>query len=184
MTILITVCTIIVVITLIFASIYNKLIARRNRMQEGWSGIDVYLKKRSDLIPNLVETVKGYAKHESSTLEQVTALRATGQKANSMSEKIETEKRMDKAIFNIFAIAERYPDLKANQNFMALQQQLSSLEEEIGLARRYYNGTVREYNIVIQSFPSNIVANMFDFEKGSFYEISETDRENPTVSFN
>lgn len=174
---------IVAVVVLFGITAYNKLVSNRNRMQEAWSGIDVFLKKRYDLIPNLVETVKGYATHEKSTFESVTASRSAAMSAKSTHDRIESEAKLDKALVNLFAVAEQYPELKANENFVKLQEQLSSLEDEISTARRYYNGTVRENNIYIESFPSNIFAGMFNFSKGEFYDIAEAERQAPRVSF-
>lgn len=178
------VLVVIVAVVILFGiTAYNKLVSNRNRMQEAWSGIDVFLKKRYDLIPNLVETVKGYATHEKSTFESVTASRSAAMSAKSTHDRIESEAKLDKALVNLFAVAEQYPELKANENFVKLQEQLSSLEDEISTARRYYNGTVRENNIYIESFPSNIFAGMFNFSKGEFYDIAEAERQAPRVSF-
>lgn len=167
-----------------FIVIYNKLIKLRNLVQEGWSGIDVFLKKRYDLIPNLVETVKGYAAHEKDTLENITKARSQAMGANSVEDKQNAEQNFNRALMNVLALAENYPDLKANSNFQQLQNGLTNIEGEIEKARRYYNGTARDYNIVSQSFPSNIVANSFNFEKFPFFEIeNESERNAPTVKF-
>jgi LemA protein len=147
------------------------------------SGIDVYLKKRHDLIPNLVETVKGYAAHEKSTLEDVTRLRSAAMQAKGPEAQIQSESELGKALGRLLAIAENYPDLKANQNFLELQKELAKVEEELAYSRRYYNGTVRENNIYVESFPSNIFAGMFNFKKGQFFEIEASERETPKVSF-
>jgi len=171
---------------LIFGGIYyyNQLVSRKNRMNEAWSGIDVYLKKRHELIPNLVETVKGYAGYEQKVLQNLTVLRSeAGQKAQSQ-EKIDTENNLSQQITRLMVIAENYPDLKANTNFLQLQTQLETLETEIELSRRYYNGTVRENNISVQSFPGNLIASAFGFKDGIFFEISNTqERESLNVSF-
>ncbi|WP_028888852.1 LemA family protein [Tenacibaculum ovolyticum] len=165
-------------------SVYNSLVSKKNEMQEGWSSIDVFLKKRYDLIPNLLETVKGYATHEKELLENVTRARNLAQNASSVSEQGQAENALKNSMMNIFAVAENYPDLKANQNFRELQNELSSLEEDVEMARRYYNGTVKDNNISIESFPSNIIANMFNFEKGDFFEINnKTEREPVKISF-
>lgn len=152
-------------------SIYNKLVKFRTMVQEAWSSIDVMLKKRHDLIPNLVETVKGYAAHERETFDSVTRARAAAINANSIQEKEAAEKNLDQAMMNLNAVAEQYPDLKANASFLQLQGELSSLEGDIEKSRRYYNGTVRENNILVDTFPSNILANMFKFTKASFFEL-------------
>lgn len=165
-------------------SIYNKLVRLRNLVQEGWSSIDVMLKKRHDLIPNLVETVKGYATHERSTLDSVVQARAAALNANTVEAKESAEKNLSQAMMNLMAVAEQYPDLKANANFQQLQAELSSVEGDIEKARRYYNGTVRENNTAVESFPSNIVANMYKFEKSAFFELENpTERQVPSVKF-
>nr|WP_291888299.1 LemA family protein [Chryseobacterium sp.] len=175
----------IIAIFLLYAvSIYNRLIKLKNLVQEAWSSIDVMLKKRHDLIPNLVETVKGYATHERETLESVTRARNQAVGANSLEAKEAAEKNLNQAMMNLFAVAEQYPDLKANANFQQLQAELTSIENDIEKSRRYYNGTARENNTLVESFPSNIVANMFKFEKVSYFELDNiAEREVPTVKF-
>jgi LemA protein len=168
-----------------FVAIYNKLIKLRNMKDEGWSGIDVQLKRRSNLIPNLLESVKGYMGHERSVLEKVTELRTQSMNASTVDAIIAAESALTRSLGKLFAVAENYPDLKANQNFIDLQQQLSELEDEIQMARRYYNGTVRNLNVGIETFPNSIVATMFSFEKGEFFEIEDdADRAVPKVDFN
>lgn len=165
-------------------SIYNRLVKLRTMVQEAWSSIDVMLKKRHDLIPNLVETVKGYATHESSTFESVTRARTAAMSANSVQEKEFAEKNLNQAMMNLNAVAEQYPDLKANTNFMQLQTELSALEGDIEKSRRYYNGTVRENNILVETFPSNIIANMYKFTKSTFFELDNiAERAVPSVKF-
>lgn len=165
-------------------SIYNRLVKLRTLVQEAWSSIDVMLKKRHDLIPNLVETVKGYATHERETFDSVTRARAAAMSANSIQEKEAAEKNLSQAMMNLNAVAERYPDLKANTNFLQLQGELSSLEGDIEKSRRYYNGTVRENNILVDTFPSNILAGMFKFEKATFFELENVaERAVPNVNF-
>ena len=165
-------------------AIYNKLVRVRNLVEEGWSGIDVQLKRRANLIPNLIETVKGYMGHERDLLTKVTELRAQSMSAREVGEKGRLEGLLSGSLANVFAVAEGYPDLKANQNFSELQAQLSEIEEQIQLARRYYNGTVRNLNIQVESFPSNIIAGMFDFSKAEFFEIEDpADRAVPEVKF-
>ncbi|WP_226294215.1 LemA family protein [Aquimarina algicola] len=165
-------------------SIYNGLVSKKNLMEEGWSSIDVFLKKRNDLIPNLMETVKGYASHEKELFENVTKSRNLAQNANTVSDQGNAENALKNSMMNLFAIAENYPELKANQNFIEMQNELSAIEEEIEMARRYYNGTVKDNNIAIESFPSNIIANMFNFDKGTFFEIQDASQREPTrVSF-
>ncbi len=167
-----------------FIVVYNKLVKLRNMMQEGWSGIDVQLKKRYNLIPNLVNTVKGYAGHEKQVFENVAALRTMGINAKTVKEQEQAENQITQALGRIFAVAENYPDLKANANFIDLQKQLSEIEEDIQMARRYYNGTVRDHNIMVESFPSNIVANLFSFKKGEYFELkNHAERSVPTVEF-
>lgn len=160
--------------------IYNRFIKDRNTIDEAWSGIDVQLKRRHNLIPNLVETVKGYARHEAETLEKVTAQRTGGRMADI--NKQETE--ISKALVNLFAVAESYPDLKASTNFVDLQKQLSEVEDQIQLARRYFNGAVRVYNTRVESIPSNLVASFAGFTKREFFEIEvAAERELPKVEF-
>lgn len=165
-------------------SVYNKLVRKRNNVEEGWSGIDVQLKKRYNLIPNLVETIKGYTKHEQETLENVIQARNQAQSANGISEQMAAEKQLNSSIGRLFAIAESYPDLKANTNFLQLQSELSKIEGDIEKARRYYNGTVRENNNAVEMFPGSIFANMYGFGKYEYFEIEFAEqRENPKVQF-
>jgi LemA protein len=166
-----------------FISTYNKLTRLKILVEEGWSAIDVFLKKRYDLIPNLVEAVKGYATHERETLEGVILARRQAMNAVGMEAKAASEGELGGMLSRLMAVSERYPELKANANFMAMQQQLTALEGEIERARRYYNGTVRENNIKIRSFPSNLVAGMFHFNDGVFFEIDKKEKEVPKVSF-
>ncbi|MBF8456834.1 LemA family protein [Kaistella sp. G5-32] len=164
--------------------IYNRLVKVKTMVQEAWSSIDVMLKKRHDLIPNLVETVKGYATHERATFDSVTRARAAAMSANGIQEKEAAEKNLNQAMMNLNAVAEQYPDLKANSNFLQLQGELSVLEGDIEKSRRYYNGTVRENNILVDTFPSNIIANMFKFTKSVFFELDNVaERAVPTVTF-
>lgn len=173
-----------VIILLWLVGIYNRLIRERNLVKEGWSGIDVQLKRRYDLIPNLVETVKGYAGHEKQLFENIADLRTRSVNAGSVKEKGEIENALSGTLRTLFAVAEAYPELKANQNFMELQKSLYDIEEQIQLARRYYNGTVRNYNILVESFPSNLVASSFGFAKEEFFEVeSAAERETPQVKF-
>ena len=164
--------------------IYNRLVSHRNLVEEGWSGIDVQLKRRYDLIPNLVETVKGYASHEKEVFEQVAALRSRSAETTDIAAKAQIEGQLSMALGRLFAVAEAYPELKANQNFLNLQQELSQIEEQIQLARRYYNGATRDFNILVQSFPSNLVANAFHFTTRAYFEVENAaERVVPTVSF-
>lgn len=165
-------------------SIYNRLVRNRQMVQEGWSGIDVQLKRRADLIPNLIEAVKGYMGHEKGVLEQVTELRTRSLQARDLGEKGRVEGALGAALANLFAVAENYPDLKASQNFMELQRSLADIEEQIQLSRRYYNGAVRNLNILVGSFPSNIIANIFQFTTAEYFEIEDAaDRAVPKVAF-
>lgn len=164
--------------------IYNRLVKLGTLVDEAWSGIDVQLKKRYNLIPNLVETVKGYASHEKETFENVTKARSQAQNASTVEDQQAAENQLNKSLLNLFAVAEQYPELKANENFLDLQKQLSAIESDIEKSRRYYNGTTRDYNILIDSFPSNIIAKMTNFYKAAFFEIdTESERENPQVKF-
>jgi LemA protein len=175
---------VIVLIALWAVAIFNKLVKNRNLVLEGWSGIDVQLKRRYDLIPNLVETVKGYAGHEKEVLARVVELRNSAAQAQTASEKAPIENMLTQTLRQLFALAEAYPDLKANQNFLDLQGQLSEIEEQIQFSRRYYNGTARDMNILIQSFPSNLIARSFGFAEADYFEIElATERETPKVEF-
>ena len=165
-------------------SIYNRLVKLKTMVEEAWSSIDVMLKKRHDLIPNLVETVKGYATHERETFDSVTRARAAAMGANTIQEKEAAEKNLNQAMMNLNAVAEQYPDLKANTNFLQLQGELSALEGDIEKSRRYYNGTVRDNNILVDTFPSNILANMFKFTKSTFFELDNVaERIVPSIKF-
>ena len=175
---------VIVLMALWAVAIFNKLVKNRNLVLEGWSGIDVQLKRRYDLIPNLVETVKGYAGHEKEVLARVVELRNSAAQAQTASEKAPIENMLTQTLRQLFALAEAYPDLKANQNFLDLQEQLSEIEEQIQFARRYYNGTTRDLNILVQSFPSNFIARTFGFAEADYFEIElATERETPKVQF-
>ena len=175
---------VIVVLALFMISIYNSLVRLKNMVDEAFSTMDVYLKKRYDLIPNLVETVKGYAKHESETLEAVIAARNKAQSATSPEAQMAAEGDLSQVMGRLFAITESYPDLKANTNFMDLQKQLQTLETEIAQSRKYYNGTVRTFNTKIEVFPNNLLAGMFGFTKRTMFEVTnEVERENVKVSF-
>ncbi len=166
-----------------FISVYNRLIKQRNMCDEGWSGILVQLKRRTDLIPNIVSSVKGYAAHESGTLEKVIEKRNMAMSATVPQDKIAAENALTQSLKSLFALAESYPDLKANENFLQMQNTLSEIENDIQNARRYYNATVRDFNTTIDSFPSNLVASRYKFEKKPFFEVSEADQAVPTVSF-
>lgn len=166
--------------------VYNNLVKNRQLKEEGWSGIDVQLKRRADLIPNMLETVKGYMSHESETLEAVTAARAAVQAAGDAgpAERGRLEGMLSGALGRLMAVAESYPDLKANTTFLEFQGALQTVEDEIQLSRRYYNGSVRNLNVAVESFPSNVVANMFGFDKAEYFELeNEADRAVPDVKF-
>jgi LemA protein len=165
---------------------YNNLVRQRQLSQEGWSGIDVQLKRRTDLIPNLMEAVKGYMAHERDTLEAVTEARTAAQAAQNGTpeQRAQAEGALSGALGRLFAVAEAYPDLKASANFMQFQGELSNTENEIQLSRRYYNGTARDLNTAVESFPSNVIANFFKFEKIQYFEMENpADRAVPTVKF-
>jgi LemA protein len=167
--------------------IYNRLVSHKQQTEEGWSGIDVALKQRSSLIPNLVETVKGYATHERELLERITQARARAEQAGakgSSEDRAAAEADMSAGLLRLFAVAENYPALKANENFIQLQNSLEEIEGHIQMARRYYNGTVRNLNTLIGQFPSNIVAGMFGFRQANYFEIDDpNDRALPEVKF-
>lgn len=169
---------------LFIMSTYNKLVKSKMYVEESFSTIDTYLKRRYDLIPNLVEAVKGAKNYESETLERVIRARNSYLSASTSEEKISNEKQMAGFIGKLFALQESYPDLKANQSFVTLQTQLSKIEEDILQARKYYNGCVRNYNVACETFPSNIIAGMFNFKKHSFFTIeNQEEKENVKVSF-
>ena len=183
-TILWIVLAIIVIIAIWLISIYNKLITLKNRTNEAWSDIDVQLKRRYDLIPNLVETVKGYAAHEQGTLEKVIQARNSAMSNSGNPEsKAQTENALSSTLKSIFALAESYPDLKANQNFLKLQDELSDTENKIQAARRFYNGNVRDFNIQIEVFPNNVINGMLHFKKFEFFEAGEEEKQNVQVKF-
>jgi LemA protein len=183
-----TIVIIVVVAILILAVIYyiakrNSIIAARNRVDESWSGIDVQLKRRRDLVPNLVETVKGYAEHESATFEKATKARAEAMQASNVAETAKAESKLTGALTELRAVAENYPTLRATENFQQLSRNLSELEDEIAAARRIYNSNVQSYNTDIQQFPGSIIANQGGFTEREFFEIDEADRATPQVSF-
>ena len=171
-------------VVLYFIYVYNALISNKNMVGEGWSGIDVQLRRRSDLIPNLIETVKGYAAHEDKLFRDIADLRAKSIAGGTVGEQSQVGQAMSAALGRIFAIAEAYPELKADANFRDLQDKLSGIEHEIQMSRRYYNGTVRNFNTLIESFPSNVIANYFHFSKSEFFDIGDVAaREVPKVDF-
>lgn len=171
------------VIVLYVVFVYNGLVTLRNRVSEAWSDIDVQLKRRYDLIPNLISTVKGYAAHESGVFEKVTAARSQAMQAGSAHDKAEAENMLSDTLKSLFAVAEAYPDLKANQNFLELQRELSDTENKIQASRRFYNGNVLELNNKIDMFPSNIIAGAFNFKKSEFFEVAEAEKEPVKVQF-
>ncbi|MBL7155241.1 MAG: LemA family protein [Candidatus Portnoybacteria bacterium] len=174
----------IVVLFLWLVGIFNSLVKLKNRTNEAWSDIDVQLKRRYNLIPNLVNTVKGYAKHERELFEKVTKARTAAMGAQTVEEHGKAENMLAGALKTLFAVAENYPDLKANQNFLELQRELSDTENKIQAARRFYNGNVRDFNIKIEKFPNNLVAGMLGFNKRDFFEIEEAAAREPVkVSF-
>lgn len=167
--------------------LYNSIITLLQRVENAWSQIDVQLKKRFDLVPNLVETVKGYAKHESGTFEKVTQARAAVAQAGSVEDKINANNMLTGALKTLFAVTEAYPDLKANQNFLSLQEQLTGIEEKIAYARQFYNDSVMEFNTTIMKVPAVFIANMFGFKQKPYYEVEGEEKEAikkaPTVKF-
>lgn len=173
----------VVLLWIIFS--FNRLVFWRNQVKNAWSQIDVQLKRRYDLIPNLVETVKGYAKHEREVLENVTKARNMAMQATSPKAAAEAENMLSGALKSLFAVSEAYPDLKANQNFLALQEELSSTENKVSFARQFYNDTTAKYNIMIQSFPRNLIAGTFRFTEQQLFEVeSAEERKAVKVSFN
>jgi LemA protein len=165
---------------------YNGLVKMRNRVKEAWSDIDVQLKRRYDLIPNLINTVKGYASHEKEVFQKVTEARSQAmqaEKSGNAAESAEAENMLSGALKSLFAVAEAYPDLKANQNFLELQRELSDTEDKIQASRRFYNGNVRDYNTKQEVFPTNLIASMFGFKLAEFFEIDDAEKENPKVDF-
>jgi len=162
--------------------IYNRFIKKKNVVREAWSGIDVQLKRRYDLIPNLVDAVKGYSSYEKELMQDITNLRSKSMRLNSPGEKSQPESDLSGRLKTLLAVAENYPDLKASSSFLNLQQQLTEVEDQIQYARRYYNGAVRDYNTMVQSFPSNIVASIFGFKQEEFFMITlATERQIPEI---
>ena len=182
-TYLLIILVVVAAIVLWLISVFNALIKLKNQTQEGFSDIDVQLKRRHDLIPNLIETVKGYAKHEKEVFEKVTQARTAAINAQGVNEKIKAENMLSETLKSIFAVAENYPDLKASQNFLRLQDELSDTENKIQAARRFYNGQVRDFNTKIQIFPNNLVAGLLGFGKFDFFEAGASERENISVKF-
>lgn len=175
---------IVVILGLWLMSAYNNFVSWRNKVEEAFSTMDVYLVKRYDLVPNLVETVKGYAKHEKETLERVISARNMAVNATSIEDKIKAEGEFSGVLSRLFALSEAYPDLKANTQFLDLQAQLKVIEEDIAQSRKFYNGTTRQYNTMVEVFPNNIVANIFKFTKRPLFEVEDaTQRQNVKVQF-
>jgi len=179
----IVIVVVVLLLLLVFWLGYNGLVKRRNQVDNAWSQIDVQLKRRHDLIPNLVETVKGYAAHERGTFEAVTAARANAINAQSPAEQAQAENVLSGALKRLFAVAEAYPDLKANQNFLNLQEELTSAEDRVAYARQFYNDSVLSYNTQIQKFPTVLLAGWFHFEKREFFDAAPEDTETPQVQF-
>ena len=175
---------VVAVLALMLIALYNSLVSKRIRCREAWAQIDVQLKRRYDLIPNLVETVKGYAAHEKETLEAVIAARNAAVSADGVAAQAEAENMLSGALRQIFALSEAYPNLKANENFAQLQEELTTTENKISFSRQHYNDSVAVYNMARQKFPGNMVAGMFGFKRMEFFELAEQDqREAPQVSF-
>ncbi|MEE8498605.1 MAG: LemA family protein [Acidimicrobiia bacterium] len=171
------------VVVLGIVAIYNRLVRLRNRTDNAWSQVDVQLKRRYDLIPNLVETVKGYASHERDTFEAVVKARATAQEAGTVEQQAEAEDFLTGALRKLFALAEDYPELRASENFQSLQQDLSETEDKISIARQIYNDTTLSYNNAVQTVPSNLIAGMFGFDSRTYFEVQNDARSAPEVSF-
>ena len=185
---IVAIIVVVIVLALVLwgVSVYNNLVALKNRVKNGWAQIDVQLKQRADLVPNLVETVKGYASHESEVFTQVTAARAgvvSAAQRGDVAGRITAENNLSRALVNLQATAEAYPALQANQNFMDLQGQLKVLEEKIAYARQFYNDVVLKLNTAIETVPSNIIAGLFRFEQAQYFEVDETARQAPQVKF-
>jgi len=170
---------ILVVIVVIFVGFYNSLIGLRNRCDNAWAQVDVQLRRRYDLIPNLVETVKGYAKHEREVFQRVTEARSKAMNAESVKEQGEAENMLRGALKSLFAVVENYPELKANQNFLMLQEELAGTEGKVAYARQFYNDSVMKFNVKQQVFPSNIIAQMFNFKEKEYFEIEEAEAKGP-----
>ena len=177
------IAAVIAIIVLFVIGMYNGLVRARLRVKEAWSGIDVQLKRRASLVPNLVETVKGYAQHEREVFENVTRARSMLQQAGTPGQAAEANNMLTQTLRSLFAVAEAYPDLKANQNFLDLQRELSDIEEKIAYARQFYNSNVLSYNTKTETFPSVIFANMFNFDPAEFFEAEEEARQDVKVDF-
>lgn len=175
--------TLFVLIVLYVIIVYNKFVRNVNLVNEAWSGIDVQLKKRYDLIPALVKTVKGYSDYEKELQEEIVQLRSEGVKADTVKSQEITESKLSQKLGQLLVLVESYPELKANENFLKLQKQIAEVEDHLQKSRRYYNGSVRDYNILIESFPSNIIANILNYEKKDFFEIESIQAQVPEVHF-
>jgi LemA protein len=174
---------VVVILLLILVGMFNKLVRLRNRAENAWAQVDVQLRKRYDLIPNLVETVKGYAAHERQTFEEVTAARTAAQQAQGVAEQAQAENVLTAALGRLFAVAEAYPQLRATENFQQLQAQLSDVEQNIAVSRQVYNDTVLSYDNALETFPTNVIAGLFHFNPREYFQIEEATREAPRVSF-
>jgi len=174
---------IVVVVAIAIIAMYNGLITLKNRVDEAWSDISVQLKRRYDLIPNLISTVKGYAAHEKEVFEKVTQARTQAMNAGTTQEKAEAENMLSGTLKSLFAVSENYPELKANQNFLELQRELTDTEDKIMASRRFYNGNVRDFNTKLQVFPTNMIAGMLKFVAREFFEMDEKEKENVKVEF-
>lgn len=183
MSTIIIVLAVIFVVLLYIMAVYNGLITLRNRVKEAWSDIDVQLKRRYDLIPNLVETVKGYASHEKETFDKVIQARSKAMSATGLKEKGEAENALSGTLKSLFALSESYPDLKASVNFLELQKELTDTEDKIQASRRFYNGNVMDFNTKLETFPSNMIAQMFGFKVSEFFVAEEGEKATPKVSF-
>ena len=175
---------ILVIIILAIILLYNNLVQLKLKVKNAWAQIDTQLKRRFDLIPNLIDTVKGYMQHEENTLKDITELRNSFANSSSIDDKVDTNNKLNNALKSVFALAEAYPDLKANQNFLSLQQELSNVEDKIAYSRQFYNDTVQMYNTAIMSFPANILASLFGFKEQNFFTLdNETERQNVKIDF-
>jgi LemA protein len=181
--VIVIVVAVVVLLLLVLVYLYNKLVRLRNRTQNAWAQVNVQLRRRYDLIPNLVEAVKGYAAHERGTFDEVTRARTAAQEAQTVPEQAEAENALTAAIGRLFAVAEAYPELRATENFQQLQEQLSDTEQKIAVSRQVFNDTVLTYNNAIQTVPTNVIAGMFNFELRTFFEIEDPVREAPRVQF-
>lgn len=183
MWIIIVIIVILVLVLIYGISVYNKLVNSKNKVENQFSQVDIQLKRRADLIPNLVETVKGYTKHEEETFTKVVEARNKALSANSINEKVEANNELSNALSKLLMLSEAYPDLKANENFLSLQNDLKETEDKITYARQFYNDSAMDFNNVVEMFPSNIIANMFKFKEFEYFKIDEKEKETPKVKF-